>query len=278
MNWNSQPLSLCLLLIALLLTACVGGSGTETPVTTSPIAKPLSPVPTPLPGNTTTGARIRARGHLLVGVRYDLQPFGYVTDDGQIAGFDVDLGHELARRWLGDAQAVQFRQVRSDTAIEHLQAGNVDIAIAALPHTQGWEAGADFSLPYFVDGQALLVRTADAAAIAGPMNLEGHPVGLVAWEETEGALRAAAPCTLTLQPYDRFDAAVAALARDEVDAVADQRRRLFWGQRMLPETTIVGQYTEVPLAFAFPQNDPFFADLGRSPSRRTTPSSPTWST
>jgi putative glutamine transport system substrate-binding protein len=77
---------------------------------------------------------------LLVGVRYDLQPFGYVTGDGQIAGFDVDLGRELARRWLGDAQAVQFRQVRSDTAIEHLQAGNVDIVIAALPHTQGWEA------------------------------------------------------------------------------------------------------------------------------------------
>jgi putative glutamine transport system substrate-binding protein len=261
MNWNSQPLSLCLLLIALLLTACVGGSGTETAVTTSPIAKPLSPVPTPLPGNTTTGTRIRARGHLLVGVRYDLQPFGYVTDDGQIAGFDVDLGRELARRWLGDAQAVQFRQVRSDTAIEHLQAGNVDIVIAALPHTQGWEAGADFSLPYFVDGQALLVRAADAATIAGPMNLEGHPVGLVAWDETESALRAAAPFTLTLQPYDRFDAAVAALARDEIDAVADQRHRLFWGQRMLPETTIVGQYTEVPLAFAFPQNDPFFADL-----------------
>jgi putative glutamine transport system substrate-binding protein len=261
MNWHSQHLSLCLLLTALRLTACFGGSGTETAVTTSPTAQPLSPVPTPLPDDATTAARIRARGHLLVGVRYDLQPFGYITDDGQIAGFDVDLGRELARRWLGDTQAVQFRQVRFDTAIEHLQAGNVDIVIAALPHTQGWEAGADFSLPYFVDGQALLVRAADAAAIAGPMNLEGHPVGLVAWEETEEVLRAAVPFTLTLQPYDRFDAAVAALARDEVDAVADQRHRLFWGQRMLPETTIVGQYTEVPLAFAFPQNDPFFADL-----------------
>ena len=258
---GTSPLVISLLGVLLMLTACVGGSGTETAVTTSPIAKPLSPVPTPLPDNTTTGARIRARGRLLVGVRYDLQPFGYVTGDGEIAGFDVDLGRELARRWLGDAQAVQFRQVRSDTAIEHLQAGNVDIVIAALPHTQGWEAGADFSLPYFVDGQALLVRAADAATIAGPMNLEGHPVGLVAWEEAEGALRAAAPFTLTLQPYDRFDAAVAALARDEVDAVADQRHRLFWGQRMLPETTIVGQYTEVPLAFAFPQNDSFFADL-----------------
>jgi len=200
---------------------------------------------------------------LIVGVRYDLQPFGYITDEGEVAGFDVDLGRELARRWLGDAEAVQFRQVRSDTAIEHLLAGDVDIVIAALTHTQDREAGADFSLPYFIDGQALLVRAADATAIGGPMDLEGRPVGVVAWGEAPEALRAAVPFTPTLQFYDRFDAAVAALGRGEVDAVADLRRRLFWGRRMLAdmETDIVGQYTAAPLALAFPQKDPFFADL-----------------
>ncbi|RLC91527.1 MAG: hypothetical protein DRI79_02565, partial [Chloroflexi bacterium] len=223
----------------------------------------LPPTPTPLPDDATTGARIRARGYLIVGVRYDLQPFGYITDEGEVAGFDVDLGRELARRWLGDAEAVQFRQVRSDTAIEHLLAGDVDIVIAALTHTQDREAGADFSLPYFIDGQALLVRAADATAIGGPMDLEGRPVGVVAWGEAPEALRAAVPFTPTLQFYDRFDAAVAALGRGEVDAVADLRRRLFWGRRMLAdmETDIVGQYTAAPLALAFPQKDPFFADL-----------------
>ncbi len=276
MNWDNQRHRMCagrlhpnhvpcfplwLLLVACLLTACATGGGTETASTLSPIATPLAPVPTPLPDNATTAARIRARGYLLVGVRYDLQPFGYITNEGQVAGFDVDLGRELARRWLGDTQAVQFRQVRSDTAIEHLQAGDVDVVIAALTHTQDWEAGADFSLPYFVDGQALLVRGADAAAIGGPMSLEGRPVGAVAWDTAGDALEAAVPFTLTLQPYDRFDATVAALGRGEIDAVADLRRRLFWGQRILPETAIVGQYTAVPVAIAFSQDDPFFADL-----------------
>ncbi len=252
---------LWLLLIVCLLTACAGERETGTTATISPVATPLSPVPTPLPDNATTGARIRARGHLLVGVRYDLQPFGYITDDGEVAGFEVDLGRELARRWLGDAGAVQFRQVRSDTAIEHLQAGDVDIVIAALTHMQGREGGADFSLMYFVDGQALLVRAADEAAIGGPAGLEGRPVGVVAWGEAHEALEAAVPFTITLQPYDRFDAAVAALGRGEVDAVADMSRRLFWGRCVLPETAIVGQYTAAPVALAYPQNDPFFADL-----------------
>jgi len=254
-------LALWLLLIALLLTACTAGGGTETAGTVSPTTTPPLPTPTPLPDDATTAARIHARGYLLVGVRYDLQPFGYVTEEGEVAGFDVDLGRELARRWLGNAQAVQFRQVRSDTGIEHLQAGDVDLVIAALTHTQDREAGADFSLPYFVDGQALLVRAADATVIGGLAGLEGRPVGVVAGGEARATLQAAVPFTLTLHPYDRFDAAVAALGRGEVDGVANLRRRLFWGARSLPQTAIVGQYTAVPVALAFPQDDPFFADL-----------------
>ncbi|RLC95412.1 MAG: hypothetical protein DRI77_10065 [Chloroflexi bacterium] len=249
-----------LLLAALLLTSCAGGEAAVSP-TSAPAATPLPSTPTSLPENATTGARVRARGYLVVGVRYDLQPFGYITDEGEVAGFDIDVGRELARRWLGDDQAVQFHQVRSDTAIERLQAGDVDIIIAALTHTQGGEAGADFSLPYFSDGQALLVRAADAGAISGPMSLEGRPVGVVAWEEAQYTLWEAVTFTPTLQTYSRFDEAVAAMGREEVDAVADMRHRLFWGARVIPETVITGQYTAAPLALAFPQNDPFFANL-----------------
>lgn len=248
-----------LLLVTLLLTSCTG----ETAVSPTPVSlvTPSSPTPTPLPAGATTGARIRARGYLLVGVRYDLEPFGYITEEGEVAGFGVDLGRELARRWLGNDLVVQFRQVRSDTALERLQAGDVDIVVAALAHSQDLEAGADFGLPYFSDGQALLVRAADAGGIGGPMSLEGRPVGVVPWEDAQYALWDAVTFTPTLQTYSRFDEAVAALDRGEVDAVADMRHRLFWGERLLPETVIVGQYTAAPLSFAFPQNDPFFADL-----------------
>ena len=255
------PLVLWLLFLSLLLAACGGGEADVSPSPTF-VPTPVPVTPTPLPENATTGARIRARGYLVVGVRYDLRPFGYVTDEGEVAGFGVDVGRELARRWLGDESAVQFLQVRSDTAIERLQAGDVDLVVAALAHTQGREAGADFSLPYFYDGQALLMRQADAAGITGPPGLEGRPIGVVAWDEAQYALWDAVPFTPTLQTYDRFDEAVAALGRGEVDAVADMRHRLFWGTELLPGTVIVGQYTSfTSVAIAFPQNDPFFADL-----------------
>ncbi len=257
---------LVLSFVVLLLTACSGEESTEAaPTSTSGVpptsASAATPAPTPLPDGATTAARIRARGQLIVGVRYDLPPFGFITDEGEEAGFGVDMGRELARRWLEDADAVEFLQVRSDTAIERLQAGDVDIIITSLIHTQDQEAGADFSLPYFMDGHALLMRSADAAVFGGLENLQGRKVGVVAWEGMDDTLEASVPFTLTFQNYDRFDAAVAALGREEVDAVADLRHRLFWGNRMLPETAIVGQHTSASVAFAFPQNDAFFADL-----------------
>ena len=253
----------CLFLSVLVLASCGGGANTDARDVSMVTATSALVTATALPPGATTGARILARGLLRVGVRYDLEPFSSVTADGGLAGFDVDLGRELARRWLGDAGAVEFSQVRSDTAIERLEAGDVDIVLAALTHTRDREAGGDFSLPYFIDGQAILVRSADPTPIRGPDDVAGRTVGVVSWADAHDALRAAVPFTLTVRAYDRFDQAVAALGRGEVDAVGETRRRLFWGMRMLPGSAVVGQYTTEPVAIAFPQDDAFFADLVR---------------
>ncbi|HET90286.1 MAG TPA: transporter substrate-binding domain-containing protein [Chloroflexi bacterium] len=261
-HWLILALVIPLALAVVLLTACGDQSSVDGTPTAAPTALPTpSPTPTPLPEGATTAARIRARGTLRVGVRYDLMPFGYITAGGEVAGFGVDVGRELAQRWLDDPEAVQFEQVRSDTAIEHLQAGDVDLVVTALIHSQDREALADFSLPFFIDGHALLVRSADAAALSHLEGLQGRTVGVLAWEDAADALRGVTPFTLTFQVYDRFDGAVAALERGEVDAVAELRRRLFWGQHLYPDTAIVNQYTSASVGFVFVQNDPHFADL-----------------
>jgi polar amino acid transport system substrate-binding protein len=275
MNCNSQQrqtytrqshpgltLHLWLLLVALLLAACAtNGEPIEATVPFIPTATPPPPTAPPLQENLTTGARIRARGYLVVGIRYDLPPFGYVTDRGEVAGFGVDVGRELARRWLGNPEAVRFRQVRTDTAVDHLQAGDVDIVVTAFAHTQDREGGADFTLPYFIDGQALLVRSTDVATINRPADLAGRPIGVEMWSGAENALWAAVEFTPTIQSYDRFDEAVDALSWGGVDAVADLRHKLFMGRHLFPDSAIVGQYTANPMAFAYPENDAFFADL-----------------
>jgi len=238
----------------LVLTACGGD------VTVEPTPTP-TPTPTPLPLGASVPARIRARGYLLVGVRYDLPPFGYVTDEGTLAGFDVDLGRELARRWLGDPQAVRFRQVRSDTAAEHILAGDVDLVLTALVHTQDLEEQVDFGPPIFEDGQALLVRATDVPTITAPADLEGRLVAVVGGSEAEEALAAAVPFTPTLVAYTDFDQALGALARGEVSGVADLRRRLVRGLSWMPGLAIVGQYGRAVVAPAYAPDEPGLADL-----------------
>jgi ABC-type amino acid transport substrate-binding protein len=189
-----------------------------------------------------------------------------VTDAGKVAGFGVDVGHELAHRWLGDSDAVRFTQVRTDTAASHLQAGDVDIVITALTHSQDHEEGADFTLPFFFDGQGLLVRAADAASstssgINKPADLSMRLVGVEAWSDSENALQAVVEFTPTIQTYDSFRDAVDVLSTGGIDAVADLRHRLFWGRSLASDLAVVGQYTFIPMSIAFPENDAFFASL-----------------
>ena len=44
---------------------------------------------------------------LVVGVRYDFPPFGFVDENGKVSGFDADIARGIRRRWLGDPEAVR---------------------------------------------------------------------------------------------------------------------------------------------------------------------------
>ncbi len=217
------------------------------------------PTPLPFPAEVSTGARILERGEMIVGVRYDLEPFSYVTPGGDLAGLEIDLAHALAERWLGAAEAVRFRQVRSDTAIQHLQAGDVDFVLAGIVHSQELETDADFSPPYFMDGQALLAFP--DTGITTVADVGGLNVGGLSWAEGMAQLQATSPATPTYVPYDDFTQLVNALRTRQIDAYAGLRHRLERARRSVAGMEIVTQYTQLPLALVYRENDPFFGDL-----------------
>jgi polar amino acid transport system substrate-binding protein len=69
------------------------------------------------------------------------------------------------------------------------------------------------------------------------------------------------PVTPTYASYGHFFDVVEALRMREIDAYVDQRHRLERARRSLAGSTIVGQWTEEPVAMVFRQDDPFFYDL-----------------
>ncbi len=219
-------------------------------------------VPTPAqtyPPEMSTAARMLARGEMVVGVRYDLEPFSYITADSQLAGLEIDLARELAQRWLGSPDAVRFVQVRSDTAYTYLAAGTVDVVFAGLVHTQDGEARADFSPPYFANGMALL--TFPDTGIQSLADLEGKTVGTVPWTESAAALEASLSVSVTQVAYEQAADAIVALQLRQIDVYVDHRHRLERARNMVADSVIVGQWTWEPISMIYRQDDPFFADL-----------------
>ena len=218
--------------------------------------------PTPevtFPPEMTTAARMLARGEMIVGVRYDLEPFSFISDSNELVGFEIDLARELARRWLGSPDAIRFRQVRSDSAFQHLETGTVDLVLAGVNHTQETEARADFSPPYFINGLALL--TFPDTQISNLDDLQGHKIGIVNWTDSLGKFQATQSISATFVTYDSYFEVVSALRKREVDAYGDQRHRLERARRTVSGSVIVAQTSWEPVSLVFRENDPFFRNL-----------------
>ncbi len=218
--------------------------------------------PTPeatFPPQMATMARILARGEMVVGVRYDLEPFSYITANSELAGLEIDLARELARRWLGNPDAVRFRQVRSDSAFRHLADGTVDIVLAGVIHTQEMENQADFSPAYFMDGLAFL--TFPELNIQDLAGLQDRRIGVVTWTGSRATIDATVPVSKTFVAYDNFFDAIEALRTREIDVYGDMRHRLERARRLVMGTVGVAQTTWEPMAMAYRQDDPFFANL-----------------
>jgi putative glutamine transport system substrate-binding protein len=111
---------------------------------------------------TVTVESVKARGKLLAGIKYDSQPFGYLTTQGELQGYDIELLREIAKRLLGDPQAITFQQVFSSTRLVALNSGSLDVVAATMTITPERAKLVDFSRPYFVAHQAVMVPVGSA--------------------------------------------------------------------------------------------------------------------
>lgn len=107
---------------------------------------------------SSTMAKIRERGHLVVGVDQNSFLFGFSDPEtGDLHGFDIDIAREVARSLLGDPKAVKFKAISSAQRISALQNGEVDIVVRTFSITCERLEQINFSSVYYVAGQRVLV-------------------------------------------------------------------------------------------------------------------------
>ncbi|BEL08378.1 glutamate ABC transporter substrate-binding protein [Actinoplanes sichuanensis] len=119
------------------------------------------PKPNRMPVDSTM-AEIQQRGRLIIGIDQNAYLFGFRDPgSGELVGFEIDFGREIARAIFGDPTKVEFRAITTAERIPKLQSEEVDLVIRTMSMTcERWQQVL-FSTEYIPSRQRLLVRKAD---------------------------------------------------------------------------------------------------------------------
>jgi polar amino acid transport system substrate-binding protein len=103
-------------------------------------------------------AEIANRKRLIVGVKCDTPPFGYIDVRGKNAGVDVEIARWFARYAFGREQRLTF--VCAPTAVREplLTTNRVDLVISTFTYTADRDTRIDFSRAYYKATGRLLVK------------------------------------------------------------------------------------------------------------------------
>ena len=172
--------------------------------------------------------RIRDRHTIVFAYRDGAAPFSFRDRDGKVRGYTAELCTRVAaavQRQLGLASLdVQWIPVDADNRVEAVTSGRADAECGTTTITLSRMERVDFSLPIFVDGGALAVKT--QSQVKRLVDLGGRRVAVIPGTTTERALRAAldlAGAKATIVPVVRPDEGAAAVREGRADAYAGDR-------------------------------------------------------
>ena len=158
-----------------------------------------------------------AGGTLIVGFDQDFPPMGFMGDDGEYTGFDLELAQEVAKR-LGLEYKAQ--PIAWDSKDMELEAGNIDCIWNGFTMT-GREDDYTWSEPYMANTQVFVV--AKDSGIASQADLAGKIVECQVDSSAEAALKEVPDLTATFKQLlttADYNSAFMDLEQGAVDAIA----------------------------------------------------------
>lgn len=149
---------------------------------------------------------------IVIGSDTTFPPMEYKDDNGQIVGFTIDLGKEIARE-MGVAPEV--KSIVWDNIFTSLEKKEIDIIMSSVSITEERKKKYDFSDPYLNAGQVIITNKTNTT-ITKPVDLAGKKVGA---QESTTSLEEAKKYSTTATSYPDPEAAIADLLKGNLDAV-----------------------------------------------------------
>ncbi|WP_228025244.1 transporter substrate-binding domain-containing protein [cf. Phormidesmis sp. LEGE 11477] len=207
-------------------------------------------------------SEIRDRGYLIVAVKDNRPPMGFLDEANQLSGFEIDIARRLAKDLLGDAGAVEFVPTENVDRLNAVIEGQVDVAIAALTITEPRRRIVSFSDPYYLDGTAFITRlsTESLPAIQTIRDLQLSTIAVLNRSSTVAQVSYILPAA-QLVGVSSYLEAQALVESGTVDAFAGDASVLTgWtmpGEALADHSILPSIISAEPLAVAVPKGEQY---------------------
>jgi len=142
-------------------------------------------------------------------------PFNYYDENGELAGFDVDIGMALCKKMETECE---FVQEDWDDLIPSLRKGDFDVILASMSITEEREKLVSFTIAYY-SNMLTFLGTADNGLELNDESLKGKSVGTLRSTVSADYLAENYSEILDIRLYDTQDDAFADLTKGELDLV-----------------------------------------------------------
>ena len=164
---------------------------------------------------------VLARGKLIVGTGSTNAPWHFQGADGKLQGFDIDIGHMIAKGLFNDPTKVEYVVQSSDARIPNLLTDKVDISCQFITVTASRAQQVAFTLPYYREGVGLLLPANSKYKEIEDLKAAGDKVTVAVLQNVyaEELVHQALP-TAKVDQYDSVDLMYQAVNSGRADAAA----------------------------------------------------------
>jgi len=204
---------------------------------------------------------ILSRGKLIVGTGVGNPPWHFKDEQGNMAGFDVDIAKIIAKGLFGDDTKIEFVTQASDARVPNIVTDKVDVTCQFMTVTAERAQQVNFTIPYYREGVGLLLaaggkhKSYDELKSAG----SGVTVSVLQNVYAEEMVHKALP-EAKVDQYESVDLIYQALNSGRADAAATDVSSLRWFMKQNPDKYLDAGYGWEPQTYscAVKRGDPDF--------------------
>jgi polar amino acid transport system substrate-binding protein len=214
-------------------------------------------------GGNLSGAVVNAaelpeiiqRGKLIVGVKTDVRPLGFVDAQGNLQGLEIDIAKRLAELILGNPDAIAFESVKNQDRLQVILDNKVDLVIARVSVNPSRSRLVEFSPHYYLDSTGIITKQTDIKNLS---DLKTRRIGVLNGSNAIALIRSELP-TAQLMGVNSYQEAFNLLETQKIDEfAADHSVLTGWVQDNPDYHTLPVRLSQYAIAVVMPKGQQYW--------------------